>query len=307
MAITARAWSGDDDLLAMQALVSRSWLTQRPLVVGTPGDLEWWIAQDPEFDGTRSVRLWLDGRELVGWAYLRPPSEIEWHLAPGLAGGPVHEAMLDWLEHRAAEEALAGTTVDRTTIWAMETETAAPDLYERRGYLPTDTVMSHWVRHLADPVASLSLPPGYRLRTVRWPDDLEARVEVHRAAFHPSRMVMERYVRLAQRPGYAPDRDWVVEAPDGSFAAFAIAWWDPMGRVGELEPVGTHPAHRRLGLGRAVCLAAMRSLADLGAEDVLIFSIASNAASEALYASTGARVVTRSRQFARPADLQSPP
>ena len=31
-------------------------------------------------------------------------------------------------------------------------------------------------------------------------------------------------------------------------AAFAMAWWDPDARVGEFEPVGTHPDHQRRGL-----------------------------------------------------------
>jgi mycothiol synthase len=306
MTVTARAWQGDEDLVAMQALLSRSWHAARPLVAGTPGDLEWWIAQDPEFDGGRLVRLWLDGDELIGWAFLQG-AEVEWHLAPGYAGGPVHEAIVDWLEASATEAAAAGRPAAHTTIWAMDTEAAAIAMLERRGYHATDHVLSHWIRPSDQAIPEVRLPPGYRIRTVRWPGDLEARVEVHRAAFAPSRMVLERYRRLEQQPHYAPEGDFVVEAPDGSFAAFAISWFDPLGRVGELEPVGTHPDHRRLGLGRAVCLAAIGRLVDLGAEEVLIFSDASNAASEALYASLGATAVTRSIQYARPvADAAAP-
>ena len=298
MPVTARAWTSDDDLVAMQALVSRSWHAARPLGAGTPGDLEWWIAQDPGFDGSRLVRLWFDADELVGWAFLHG-SEVEWHLAPGLVGGEVHEAIVDWLEASVAGGG-AAPPPPHTTIWVMETEAAAIAMLERRGYRATDHALSHWIRPSDQPIPETTLPPGYRIRTLRWPDDLEARVEVHRAAFAPSRMTLERYLRLEQQPHYSPEGDFVVEAPDGSFAAFAISWYDPDGRVGELEPVGTHPDHRRLGLGRAVCLAAIGRLVDLGAEEILIFSDTSNPASEALYASLGATAVTRSIQYVRP-------
>src|ERR687894_256455 len=83
MTVTARAWASDEDLARMRALMSRSWLAERPIVAGTPGDLEWWISQEPELDVSKLVRLWFDGDELVAWAW-RQGSGIEWHGAPGL-------------------------------------------------------------------------------------------------------------------------------------------------------------------------------------------------------------------------------
>ena len=88
--------------------------------------------------------------------------------------------------------------------------------------------------------------------------------------------------------------------PGAQFAAFANAWWDPVAQVGELEPVGVHADHRRRGLGQAVCFDALRALAELGAQECLIFSRPDNAGSEALYASLGASIATTNRRYARP-------
>ncbi len=44
---------------------------------------------------------------------------------------------------------------------------------------------------------------------------------------------------------YRQDLDCVVEAPDGTIAAYALAWLDEANGVGELEPVGTHAAHQQ--------------------------------------------------------------
>ena len=59
-------------------------------------------------------------------------------------------------------------------------------------------------------------------------------------------------------------------APDGSVAAFALGWLDPVNLALELEPVGVHPAYHRRGLGRAVCLAAIGAARALGAVEGMI-------------------------------------
>ena len=108
-------------------------------------------------------------------------------------------------------------------------------------------------------------------------------------------MTVEKYATLAGMPGYAEEGDLVVEAPDGSFAAFTMVWWSQDAGVGEFEPVGTHPDHQRRGLGRAVNLAGLHRLRDLGAIDALVFSRTTNAASEALYRSVGFEAITHHR------------
>ena len=76
-------------------------------------------------------------------------------------------------------------------------------------------------------------------------------------------------------------------APDGSFAAFAIAWHDEVNHIGSLEPVGTHPNHRRKGLGKAVVLHAMHQMKDAGMHWATVANEGSNEASRALYQSCG--------------------
>jgi ribosomal protein S18 acetylase RimI-like enzyme len=70
---------------------------------------------------------------------------------------------------------------------------------------------------------------------------------------------------------YRADLDWVIQAPKGELASFALAWLDDVNRVGELEPVGTDPIYRGLGLGRAVSLAALHALRNAGAENAVVY------------------------------------
>ena len=303
-----RPFAGPADLAAMEACLAASWAHARPFVNATPGDLEWWIASAaPGTDFGRLVHLWTDGPDVLAYGWLSPPGSIDWHQRAGLPAGvraALVDATLAWASEAIPSIAEADGAAPPATLetWAMDADAELGGLLAARGWVPEDEPhFSHFYRRLDTPIDDLpALPDGYRLRHVRLPQDAAARVEVHRAAFAPSRMTLEKYATLAGMPRYAEEGDLVVEAPDGSLAAFVMVWWSPDAGVGEFEPVGTHPDHQRRGLGRAVNLAGLHRLRDLGAIDALVFSRTTNAASEALYRSVGFEAVTHHRAWTRP-------
>jgi ribosomal protein S18 acetylase RimI-like enzyme len=109
---------------------------------------------------------------------------------------------------------------------------------------------------------------------------------------------VESFTKLQTVWPYRADLDCVVEAPDGSLAAYCLAWLDDENRVGELEPVGTHPDHRRRGLAAAVCRFALRRLRDEGATRAIVYSIEGSEAT-ALYESIGLREHARSLELVK--------
>ena len=66
-----------------------------------------------------------------------------------------------------------------------------------------------------------------------------------------------------------------------------MCWVDPVGSIGEFEPVGVHPDHQRRGLGRVIMRHGLRLMREAGLRDAMVFSLRSNTASEALYRSAG--------------------
>ena len=86
----------------------------------------------------------------------------------------------------------------------------------------------------------------------------------------------------------APTRhlDLVAVAPDGAFASFCTAWFDEQNRIGMFEPVGTHPAHRQHGLGKAVVTEGLRWLQALGATEAYV-GTSTRPAPNRLYESVG--------------------
>ena len=102
-------------------------------------------------------------------------------------------------------------------------------------------------------------------------------------------------------PHYRLEDDLVVEAPDGSLAAYAMAWWDPVGRVCEFEPVGTHPDHQRRGLSRALLTEGLRRSFERGARVVQVYADTTSEAAEALYPAIGFRRRAFHQRFEHPA------
>ena len=160
-------------------------------------------------------------------------------------------------------------TTGRLEAWAPEDDSPTVATLRRLGFRREERLrLSQFQRRVdgGSPIGDVAPPAGYTLRHVRGYDEIAARVEIHRAAFAPSAMTVEKYARLTTLPHYRFEDDLVVEGPDGSLAAFAIAWWDPAPpRVGGVEPVGTHPEHQRRGLGRALLSHGLRRYRDLGA------------------------------------------
>lgn len=184
------------------------------------------------------------------------------------------------------------------TVWALDRRPELTEIITSLGYAPSDEPgYEHHVREIRGEIEGPRLPDGYTLRTAG-DGELTKRVEVHRSAFAPSRLVPRSYSRVMRAWPYRRDLDHVVEAPGGDFAAFCLAWLDEANGVGLFEPVGTHPEHRRRGLATAVCLGALRSLRRVGATRAIVNSRSGGAATR-LYERIGMPSIARNVSFVR--------
>jgi GNAT superfamily N-acetyltransferase len=122
---------------------------------------------------------------------------------------------------------------------------------------------------------------------------------MHREVWHPSKVTLEAYRRLRAAQGYDPRLDLVAVAPDGGFGSYCICWFDPHSRTGLFEPVGTRPASRGRGLGKAVMYEGLRRLRELGARTALVLAVHDNEAARRLYESVGFKKVNAERLYGR--------
>jgi mycothiol synthase len=308
MAFASRPYASLDDLRDIQAALTAAWLTpRRPLVPSTIGDVAWWLASGgPDADWPGRIRIWTDGGATVGWGWISLPNGLDWFVAPSVDESDervLRREMLAWATDRLV--ALASTDgPERSSleVWAADGWREAGVLTSL-GFTPTGEALTQLFQSLERELPEPEPAAGYTLRTMAGPAEIPARVEVHRSAFAPSRMTVEKYQILVGLPGYRYDLDAVAVAPDESFAAFTMCWLDREAGLGYFEPVGTHQDHRRLGLAKAVNAFGLRRLRDQGARDAMVFAETSNPASQALYRSVGFRPIAVHRRYAAPGSV----
>lgn len=271
----------------MQSLQQELWALEGPRVHTHVGDLAWWLHRGNERDWKR--RLWFDGEHCVAWAWLWPPASLDYEVHRDHRGGELHREVLAWFESEAA----AGPSL---TTFALETDEQWLALLRECGYTRSESWYAYHVQDLDGELVEPAVAEGFTLRTVRTEADFRERVALHRAVWAPSRLTEDGYRKVTQAWPYRADLDCVVEAPDGSFVAYVLCWYDDDNGVGEFEPVGTHPDHRRRGLGAAVCRYALTRLRAEGARQAVVYAGGrdEDERSRALYESVGFRRLTRS-------------
>ncbi len=295
LVITQRSGSGLEGLRSAESVLTGAWLDGSSFVASHPGDLEWWSASVQPWALEEHLRLWSTDDGVRAWSWVHGHL-VHWEIRPTDPRTDVQ--MLDAILQAAIAE-IPG----RVEAWAPEDDATTLATLDRLGFRPRTLRLSQFQRRVDDaPIADAVLPAGYRLRHLEGPDEIPARAAIHRAAFPSSTMTAEQYTRLTSLPTYRYEDDLVVEAPDGSIAAFAMAWWDPVARVGEFEPVGTHPDHRRLGLARTMLCHGLRRYRQREARMVQVYALSDNPPAEALYPAVGFVRRRHRLHFVRPAD-----
>ena len=141
--------------------------------------------------------------------------------------------------------------------------------FSDRGYRRSDLGEDHARMPLDVDIPRVHLPGGFHLQSLADENDL---AKVNRVLWRgfdhpgppPADLVSGR-ARAQRTPNYRKDLNIVAVAPDGNYASYAGIWYVPENRVAYVEPVATDPSYRRLGLGTAAVVEAIRRTGALGA------------------------------------------
>lgn len=243
-----------------------------------------------KFDLSAAVFLW-ETRDDQLKAVLHPDGAGEAFLQVHPA---FHSTELDVEMLSVAETQFATTQADgkqRLVVWAHENDHERQDVLKRRGYS-----RSKWLpecqrrREMSQPIPEVAAPAGFTLRALGSVDEHPARSWVSWKAFHPDEPDekyegCDWYANVQRAPLYRRDLDLVAVAPNGEFSAFCTLWYDEETSSAAFEPVGTHPAYQRKGLGKALMAEGLRRARDLGATLCTVGSY--SGAAGALYAALG--------------------
>ena len=289
------------DTVGMQQLASRLWPSG-----WHPGGLGWGLSRQALAESL--VVAVDDGGSIVGFAG-RGGDEIT-HVERDR--DDVADALVAWL--------LESDATAPITVW--DGADALARAVTRAGLEPLGR--EPWSGMVLE-VASVREDPrrradGYDIRPVA-DDELEARVEVHRAAWKPSSIpyidgrtvdpaaessfTIEAYASVRGAWLYDQSLDFVA-VPEGDFgsneqhfAGCCIAWFDAATGACEIEPLGVVPEHRRRGLAVAMCLAVAHAVDQRGGTQVFINTQPdpSYVASSAAYLAAGFKLIERATTY----------
>jgi len=295
MDFEARPYRDPADLDAMKSVLIAGRHASRHSGYRHIGDLDWALFYDPDGKSRKAtIRLWCDEQgHTVGWGRAQGSVYFEHQLLPELRGSALEAEIVEWCEGavRAVDAVPVDGSVCATEIF--EDDTSTIDILRGRGFGSSRVSGLYFSQELRGPLPNRRLPEGFTVRGLR-ESDIEQRAAVHFAAFSPgSRMTAAAYRAFMSAPGYDPDLDTVVEAPDGRLAAYAMAWLDSADGVGEFEPVGTHLDFRRMGLARAALGRGLIELKERGMTTAIVYTNSENIAARALYPSAGFSLVNR--------------
>ena len=291
MSVTARKYEANPDFQRVRDFLIETYdITGRPhnwffdrwdycrYFVATMRD------RDPQ-DWEDDIRVWeSESGQIVGVAsHEAHRGEVYLQIHPDQRS--LEDEMMAWAEEHLAVETDDGKR--RLRVRAYDYDRLRQTMLENRGYRQTEHLEHRYHRSLVTSFPKPTVPDGYTVRSLREDDDLSERCLALGRAFRDNKPVdLDVYRSLQSAPGYRLDLDIVIEAPDGSFAAVAIAWYDDVNKIGMFEPVGTVPEHQKKGLGQALMYEGFRRLKDLGATAAYVGAGTQPEAS-ALYRSVG--------------------
>jgi ribosomal protein S18 acetylase RimI-like enzyme len=236
------------------------------------------------------VYLWEAGDRIVG--IMMPDG------GPGEAHPMIHPAQRDaGLEAemvRIAQERLARTLssgLRELTVWVPRQDETWSRLLSQAGYRRSHRSEYQWRRDLDRAIEESPVPAGYEISPLGEGLELLERCYASGLAFHEGdlRIAVENrddpgwYRNIQNAPLYRRDLDLVAWSPQKAVAAYCTIWFDDVTRSAYFEPVGTVPAHRRRGLGRALLGEGLRRAQRMGATRAFVCGYSDEA--NALYRS----------------------
>lgn len=290
MPFVSRPYTNDDDLTRIQALTAQINAVNGGVGSMHVGDIPHRIFNIMrKFPPGDVVRLWEDADQtLLGWVLLFPhASTCDLQVNPK-SPPELEVEMIKWVEQHFEGYIPIDEQKSKPTYFdVLDCEDGLISLLEQRGYVKThDDCYVLTTRTLDDAIPAPKLPDGFVIRNAEGPHEAGKLGEIHSAAFG-SDWTPEAYRRVMASPGYDHQRELVVVAPDGRFAAFCVIWFDDLNRTGLFEPVGAHSDFRRMGLTRALMYAGMQRMRSEGLGTAVVLHGGGNQAAEGLYTGIG--------------------
>lgn len=187
----------------------------------------------------------------------------------------LHQEMITYAEKKFAKNGRA-----QLLIW--DGNSKFQETAKEMGYVPTQNKDYDAVFNIDLEKIQYDLPEGFSITSMKDTYDLFQYGQVlwkgfdheqnGEGAFAPSSEELEEFRKEFERPNINLELKIAVVAPDGNFVSYCGMWQDSASQNALVEPVATDPAYRKMGLGRAAVLEAIRRCGLLGSKKAYVGS-----------------------------------
>jgi GNAT superfamily N-acetyltransferase len=292
--IVARTYSSDLDFASVMRFLHGTFKRNALYENWFPDRFESSLDTRAPEQWARHIRMWERVDDEVG------PSKKEIVAVANPEGSPrnyflqvdpdysfVEREMLEWIEahFRDAKGDRAGK--ENLAIHVLEGNSRREALLTQLGYQKDKVSGLLRMRRVNQPIPESVCPEGYEIRTVSKADYGQLAAAVRLVFGHGEWFNTEVYESITRCSFYLQDLDLIAVARDGTFASFCTFRVDPLSKITNLEPMGTHPDHRRRGLGKALILEGLRRSKRHDPTLFYVGGAADTPAANRLYDSTG--------------------
>ena len=235
------------------------------------------------------VGIWEENNQVVAWAIFQPGWwNLDYVIHPSFRGSILEQEIFTWGKDqmkmyscRTGEEFWGSVEIFEDNPNVSQT---IKNL-ETVGFKPFDWSVFRFELELSQEIQSGQVPKGFTIRPLHGENEIQAYVDLHRAAFGSKVMTTSWRKRILQQPAYQPEIDLIIENEEKMPVGFCICWLKD--QVGQIEPLGVHPENQGMGLGKALDAAAYQILKKHGARMIKVDHASDNESAIALSKKTG--------------------
>lgn len=264
MKTVSRAYNSDEDLKSVMTFLRevfnetnsyQNWFPDRFENSHEGGGSVHWVGD---------IRIWEEiddkstpSRKIVALANPESPNDYFIQINPAYSF--LEREIFEWIERHRLEKKENANKKEKLGIHTIEGNSVRELLLSELGYKKGETSMYLRLRPADLPVPDVRCPESYKIRSVKGRSDYDHLASVIRLVFgHGEWFNAEIYEGITRCSFYKQDLDLVAVAPNGTFASFCTLRIDPISKITNLEPVGTHPDYRKLGLAKALIFEGLR-------------------------------------------------
>jgi ribosomal protein S18 acetylase RimI-like enzyme len=247
-------------------------------------------SSDSREDG---VRIWEEidtsidppKRKIIGLTTRDSPRDFFLNVDPNFK--QIEADMIEWVEQIFLglndEKGRKGSL----RINILEGNSSRETLLKNMGFKLEGLYGYYRIRSGELPVPAHTCPEGFEIRAIEKSDYDQQALLIQRVFGHGEWFNAEILEWLANCTFHVPELDLVVVTPDNTIASFCTFRMDPHSKIISLEPMGTNPDYRKLGLGKAILTEGIKRAMKYNPPFFYIDGAATNPAANRLYDVTG--------------------